>query len=114
MRKKKGSERVGLKKKKLCSNYSKKASLETVNLDLLLVDATFLNEKSRNFGTLIALELNNGSQLLILHKGSVASKVLLENLEHALLVKVLGQSLNGGQGLASVALLDTNIYRGRG
>ncbi len=84
-----------------------------MKLDLLLVDATFFNEKLKDFGTLIALELNNGSQVRILHKGSVASKVLLENLEHALLVKVLGKSLNGGQGLASVALLDTNIYRGR-
>lgn len=83
--------------------------LETVDLDLLLVDATLGGQESRDFGTLIALELNDRSQLLILHKSSVASEILLEDLEHALLVKVLGQSLDGGQGLASVTLLDTNI-----
>jgi hypothetical protein len=84
-------------------------NLETVDLDLLLVDATLGGQESRDFGTLIALELNDRSQFLILHESSVASEILLEDLEHALLVKVLGQSLDGGQSLASVTLLDTNI-----
>jgi len=83
--------------------------LESVQFDLLLVDAALGGQKGQDLSTLIALELNNGTQLFILYQGAVASEVLLEDLEHALLVKVGRQSLDGGQGLASVTLLDTNI-----
>jgi len=85
------------------------AGLESVDLDLLLVDAALSCQKTRDLGTLIALELNDRAQLFILHEGPVACKILLENLEQTLLVQTLWQSLDGRQGLASVTLLDTNI-----
>jgi hypothetical protein len=38
---------------------------------------------------------------------SVRTKLLLDDLENLLLVKLLGETLDGGQGLASIALLNS-------
>jgi hypothetical protein len=83
--------------------------LETVELDHLLVNATLLDKEIQDLGALIALELNDRSELGILNKRSIAGKILLENLQHALLVKGCGESLDGRQGLASVTLLNADI-----
>lgn len=83
--------------------------LETVKLDHLLVNATLPDKESQDLGALIALKLNDRSEIGILNKRSIAGKILLENLEHALLVKGRGESLNGRQGLASVTLLNADI-----
>ena len=80
-----------------------------MKLDLLLVNATLGGQEGQDLGALIALQLNDRSQLLVLDQGAVASEILLEDLEHALLVKVGWQSLDGRQGLASVTLLNTDI-----
>jgi len=86
--------------------------LETVDLDglgikteaLLLVTQEFLDILS-----LITLKLDDFTHFGVAHDGAIASKGLLDDLENLLLVELLGESLNSGQGLASIALLDTDV-----
>lgn len=66
---------------------------------LLLVAQEFLDILS-----LITLELDDFTHLGVAHDGAIASKGLLDDLENLLLIELLGESLNGGQGLASIAL----------
>ena len=66
---------------------------------LLLVGQEFLD-----ILTLISLELNHLAHLGVVDDGAIAGELLLDNLEDLLLVKLLGQSLDCGQGLASIAL----------
>lgn len=80
-----------------------------MELDHLLVNATLLDKEGQDLGALIALELNDRTEIGIVNKGSIAGKIFLENLEHALLVECRGESLDGRQGLASVTLLNADI-----
>lgn len=81
--------------------------LETVDLDglgiqleaLLLVDKEFLHILA-----LVSLQLNHLSHLGVDDDCSIAGKLLLDHLEDLLLVELLGQSLDCGQGLASIPL----------
>ena len=50
------------------------------------------------------MKLNDFTHLGVAHDGAIASKGLLDDLENLLLVELLGESLNSGQGLASIAL----------
>lgn len=85
------------------------AGLETVDLDslgiklktLLLVGEEFLDVLA-----LIALELDHLAHLGVVDDGSIAGELLLDHLENLLLVKLLRQTLDSGQGLASITLLD--------
>lgn len=54
--------------------------------------------------TLITLQLDDFTHLGVYHNGSIAGKLLLDHLEDLLLVKLLWESLDRGQGLASIAL----------
>ena len=53
---------------------------------------------------LISLELDDLTHLGVCDYGSITGEFLLDDLEDLLLVKLLGQALNGSQGLASIAL----------
>lgn len=81
-----------------------------MKLDHLLVNATLVDKEGQDLGALIALELDDRSEVGIINKCSIAGKILLENLEHALLVECRGESLDGRQGLASVTLLNADIW----
>lgn len=52
---------------------------------------------------LITLELDHLSHLRVNDNGAIAGKLLLDDLENLLLIKLLGKALNSGQGLASIA-----------
>jgi len=59
--------------------------------------------------TLIPLKLNHLSHLSVVDDGAIASEFLLDDLEDFLLVEFLGQALDSGQGLSTIALLDPNM-----
>lgn len=88
------------------------ARLEAVNLDglgiklqtFLLVDQEFLHILA-----LVTLQLDHLAHLRVVDDGAIASELLLDHLEDLLLVKLLGESLDRSQGLAAIALLDTDM-----
>jgi hypothetical protein len=59
---------------------------------------------------LVALKLDYLSHLRVRDDGAIAGKLLLDHLEDLLLVEFLRQSLDRGQGLASIALYDKSQY----
>jgi hypothetical protein len=86
---------------------SKETNLDGLGIKteaLLLVAQEFLDILS-----LITLKLDDFTHLGVAHDGAIASKGLLDDLEDLLLVKLLGESLNSGQGLASIALCEVEI-----
>lgn len=58
--------------------------------------------------TLVALELDDFAHLGVAHDGAIAGKLLLDHLEDLLLVKLFGETLDGRQGLAAIALCATS------
>ena len=59
---------------------------------------------------LISLELDDLTHLGVCDYGSITGEFLLDDLEDLLLVKLLGQTLHGGQRLASIALCGMSAY----
>ncbi len=53
---------------------------------------------------LITLELDDFAHLGVAHDGSITGKLLFDHFEDLLLVKFLGKTLDGRQGLAAIAL----------
>jgi len=87
--------------------------LETMDLDGLGIklQAFFLvGEELLNILALISLKLNHLSHLSIDDDGAIASELLLDDLEDFLLVELLGKTLDSGQSLSTIALLNTNVY----
>jgi len=58
---------------------------------------------------LITLKLNHVAHLAIVDDRSIAGELLLDDLEDLLRIELLRKTLNGGQGLATIALLDTDV-----
>lgn len=86
--------------------------LEAMNLNVFLLADSTLNEELGDLLTMIALELNNvQTAVLLLDNAAITGKVLLEDLEDLLGIDVLGESFNSCQGLASIPLMQTDIYR---
>lgn len=83
------------------------ATLEAVDLDglgveleaFLLVDEEFLDVLA-----LIALQLDHLAHLRVVDNGAIASELLLDDFEDLLLVELLGETLDRGQGFATIAL----------
>jgi len=59
--------------------------------------------------SLVTLQLDDLSVLWVLNDGAVAGKLLFQRLDDSLFVKLLRDSLNRGEGLASVPLLDSDV-----
>lgn len=86
--------------------------LETVDLDglgiqleaFLLVGQEFLD-----ILTLISLQLNHLTHLGVGNNGAIAGELLLDDLQNLLLVKLLWKTLNSGQSLTTIALLNPNM-----
>lgn len=84
--------------------------LETVDFDGLLVKAkagSLVNQEVANLAALVALELDHLAHALGLgcgDDGSIASKLLLDDLEDLLVVKLGRNTLDRGQGLAAITL----------
>ena len=72
---------------------------------LLLIGQEFLNVLA-----LVSLELDDLTHFGVGDYGSIAGELLLDDLEDLLLVKLLGQTLHGGQRLASIALCGMSAY----
>lgn len=53
---------------------------------------------------LVTLQLNDFTHFTVHHDSAIASKLFLDDGENLLSVELIGQSLNSGQGLATVAL----------
>jgi len=91
--------------------------LEAMDLDGLGVDlqALLLVDKEVFHGiALVALELDHVAGLLIVHNGTVAGKLLLDDLEDLFEIELGRDALDGGQGLATIALLDADVDVGLG
>jgi len=71
---------------------------------LFLVYKKFLHSIS-----LITLKLNHVAGLFIVDDGSVAGKLLFDNLENLLQIELGWNSFDCSQGLATIALLNTNV-----
>lgn len=77
---------------------------------VLLADTTF-DEELRHLLAMVALELDDiHATVLVLDNAAIASKVFLKHLEDLLGVDVLWKPFNSGQGLASISLMQTDIY----
>jgi hypothetical protein len=57
---------------------------------------------------LVSLKLNYLSHLSVRDNGSIAGELLLDDFEDLLLVKLLGETLDCSQGLASIALCNVS------
>jgi hypothetical protein len=81
--------------------------IETTYLDglginfqsLFLVDKELLHDIA-----LVALQLNHVTSLFIVDDGAVAGELLLDDLEDLLQIELGRNTLDGSQGLASIAL----------
>jgi len=86
--------------------------LETVDLDGLAIKAQALllvGQEVLNILALVSLQLDHLSHLGVCDDGAIAGKLLLDDFENLLLVELLGQSLDGGQSLTTITLLNTNM-----
>lgn len=61
-----------------------------------------VGEEILNILALIALELDNLTHGVVGYDCSIAGKLLLDNLQDLLLIKLLGKSLNCSQGLTTI------------
>jgi len=87
--------------------------LEAMDLDgIALKSETFslVGEEVLYIIALISLELDHLAHLRVNNDGAIASKLLLDHLQDLFLVEFLGQTLDGRQSLATIALLNANMY----
>jgi len=70
---------------------------------------TFFREEVRYLQTLITLKLDDLTHLLVFNEGTITGKFLLESLQELLGIVFLGQSLQRGQSLPPIPLLNTNM-----
>ena len=111
-----------LKQKKKETSAWKTTSLsprdvsKPVDLQRRLLHDLVVHQKGRRAHALVALQLDDRAQLGVVDDGAVAAELLLEGLDDLLVVERLVEPLDGGQGLAAVALLDADvdIVLGRG
>jgi len=75
----------------------------SVHADLLV------QQELADVRSLVARQLNDLAQLVVLDDGAVAAEVFLEGLEDALHVQVIRQTLHRRQTLAAVTLLHTHV-----
>lgn len=77
--------------------------------NLILLAQLGLDEEGGNLGTMVTLQLDNLSTILILNNITITGKIFLKSLQDLLGIDILGQPFNSGQGLASISLMKTNI-----
>lgn len=84
-------------------------SLKTVNLNIFLGQLQLGDQEFANLDSLVSLQLNHVTELLIFDNVTITSKVLFQNLQNSLQVKLLRDTLYSSQRLTSITLLDTNM-----
>lgn len=80
-----------------------------MDLDVLLGQLQLARQKLRNLHSLITLQLDNLTQLVVLDDIAITSKILLQNFQDLLQVILVGHTLNSGKGFTPVTLLDTDM-----
>jgi len=83
--------------------------LEPMDLDGLRIQLEaflLVGQELLDILTLISLKLNHLTHLSVRDDGAIASELLLDDLQNLLLVKLLGKTLNSGQSLTTIALLN--------
>jgi len=80
-----------------------------VHLQLFRLGDADLREELTNVVPLVALQLDHLAVLGVLDDGAVAREVFLARSDYLLLVEVIGDALNRGQGFPSVTLLDSDV-----
>lgn len=89
--------------------------LEAVDLYGFGVEAQpllFVGEELLDIFALVALELDHLAHLRVGDDGAIAGELLLDHLEDLLLVEFLGQALDRGQRLTTIALCDACVSGG--
>jgi hypothetical protein len=77
------------------SGDSHATSLETVNLDEILLHNSCLDKKVRDILPLITLELDDLTQFRVLDNNTVATELLIQVFQNLVVIEFLLQSLNG-------------------
>merc|ERR1719453_2977814 len=88
--------------------------LEAVHDDVVLLHELRLHEELLDVASLVALNLDDLTQLVVVDDGAVAVELLLELLENLLLVVRGIHALHRRQGLPTIPLLDAYVYLGHG
>lgn len=91
--------------------YSASAeALETVEFDeVLILHDPFRNEESVHLLALVTLKLNHLAEVSVVDDSAITAELLLELLQHFLVVEALIDTLNGCQTFAAVTLLHANM-----
>lgn len=79
--------------------------------DLSLAADVVLFQKVSHVRPLVALQLDNGTQCLIINDGSIGVASFLECLENLPQIQVIGQALNRYDTLTTITLLDANMHK---
>lgn len=80
-----------------------------MDLDLLLLDLESLNQELLDLLALVALELQDLTVVSVLVDMAVATEILLKGLQNTLQVVLGGDTLDGSDSLAAVALLASDV-----
>jgi hypothetical protein len=106
-KKKQGNPRT--KQKKRETDMQLLPLLETVELHLVLCANFLLNQKLQNLLSLVTLQLDNLTKVLIFNYFAVACEFFLEELQDTFLVELDWDTLDCCDGFTTVTLLNTNI-----
>jgi hypothetical protein len=58
----------------------------------------------------VTLQLDDFTHLLVVDNVAIAGKLFFEDFEDLFRIQVLGETLNSGDSLATISLLNTNVY----
>ena len=83
----------------------------TMDLDLLFDGDSFLDEELLDLLSVIALQLDDGSPLIMLNSCSIAAPSLLECSFNLLGVEVIWEALDQRKAFPGVSLLESEVYK---
>jgi len=85
--------------------------LETVDLDILLVDSKtiFGGDEIVDLGALVSLQLDDLAEGFVGSDTAVAGKIFSEGFQNTFRIEIGGKALYSRQCLTTIALLDTNM-----
>lgn len=89
------------------SNYNE---LEAMNLDVILVDNAGGDEEERDVLALVALELDDFPQLLVVDNVSIAAEVFLNIFKDLVVAELIAQPLHRRQALLPIPLLYAHVH----
>jgi len=81
----------------------------TVHLDFRFEGDALLNQEFEDVATVVTLQLNDGSPLVVFNSRSIAAPCFLEGTDHFLQVKVIWETLHQRQALSGGTLLEMQM-----